>query len=484
MEELKRNFTDTLEFLPGALIEIDLSRQVVSYMNRMAYFLFGYLPSAVEAGIPLQDIFLNESEYQCARKLAESYALESYENKTPYTRYEKQELHDFWFIKLDGEAFCGGCQGSFILDDTQVPVGVRLYIRDLTEQRKTEKALQDSEEKYRTLVEYSSDLIFLVNKQGIILSLNKAAAQSVGGESEDIQGQDIASIFPERTVKDYKKSLAQVFDSGSSTNYESFQQAGSQTIWINTTLNPVKDDSGEVTAVLGVSRDITERKLAEIKIEESDSLRELLLDVVTHDLKTPAGVIYGLADMAKEYLPDDEIIESIFLSSQRLLGVLENTSVLSRAVFGEQIPKTVLALEKLVLEIGTEFISQLESTGMSLEIQISPEIKVIANPLIGEALKNYISNAIKYARDGKKIIVEAIEGKDSVLIGVKDFGKTIPAEKRSLIFERGSQLSDVNKKGRGLGLAIVKRIATAHNGDVGVEPNQPSGNIFYLNLPK
>ena len=188
--------------------------------------------------------------------------------------------------------------------------------------------------------------------------------------------------------------------------------------------------------------------------------------------------------MAREYLPEDEVVESIFLSSQRLLGVLENTSVLSRAVFGEQIPKSVLVLNELMLEIANEFTSQLESTGMSLEIQIPAEIKITANPLIGEAFKNFISNAIKYAKDGKKIIIEAIEGNDSVMIGFKDFGRTIPIEKRNLIFERGSQLSKTNKSGRGLGLAIVKRIAKAHNSDVGVEPNKPSGNIFYLRLPQ
>ncbi|MBC8375047.1 MAG: PAS domain-containing sensor histidine kinase [FCB group bacterium] len=484
MAELKRHFTDTLEFLPGALIEIDFSNQLVTYMNRMAFFLFGYRPTKEPLAIPIKDIFLNEVEYQRAKKLTESFALDSYEKKIPYTRYEKQELHDFWFKKIDGEPFCGGSQGSFILDDAQLPVGVRLYIRDLTDQRETENALQESEEKYRTLVEFSTDLIFLVDEEGLVLSVNKAAAKSVGGAPEQIQGKQLSQLFPPHIVDNYQESLKAIFQSGKGSSYESSFKLGERTVWIDTSLNPVKGSSGEVSAVLGVSRDITERKLAEIKIEESDSLRELLLDVVTHDLKTPAGVIYGLADMAREYLPDDEIVESIFLSSQRLLGVLENTSLLSQAVFGEQIPKSVLVLNELMLEIGHEFTSQLESTEMSLEIQIPPEIKITANPLIAEVFKNYISNAIKYAHDGKRIIIEAIEGKDSVLIGIKDFGRTIPAENRSLIFERGSQLSHAKKSGRGLGLAIVKRIAKAHNGDVGVEPNQPSGNIFYIRLPQ
>ncbi|NQT64395.1 MAG: PAS domain S-box protein [Candidatus Marinimicrobia bacterium] len=484
MEELKRHVTDTLEFLPGALIEIDLSNQLVTYMNRMAFFLFGYSPTKEPLAIPIKDIFLNETEYLRARSLTESFALESYEKQTPYSRHEAQQLHDFWLKKVDGTGFCGACQGSFILDDSDVPLGVRLYIRDLTEQRATEAALQASEEKYRTLVEFSSDLIFLVDDEGIVLSLNKAAAKSVGGVPEQIQGKRLSQLFPPDIVEKYQESLKEIFHSGKGSNYESNIRMGDRIVWIDTSLNPVKSNSGKVSAVLGVSRNITERKLAEIKIEESDSLRELLLDVVTHDLKTPASVIYGLADMAREYLPEDEIVKSIFLSSQRLLGVLENTSVLSRAVFGEQIPKSVLVLNELMLEIGNEFTSQLESTGMSLEIQIPTEIKITANPLIAEAFKNYISNAIKYARDGKRIIIEAIEGNDSVLIGFKDFGRTIPAEKRSLIFERGSQLSNAKKNGRGLGLAIVKRIAKAHNGDVGVEPNQPSGNIFYIRLPQ
>lgn len=484
MEETKSSATEILEFLPGALIEIDIARRLVTYMNRMAIFLFGYHREQVESGIPVQEIFSSKSEYQKAKHLTESFALESYENKTPYARVEEQQLHDFSFRKQNGSIFVGACQGSFILDAEQVPVGVRIYVRDLTEQRNTEKALQVSEEKYRTLVEYSSDLIFQVDAEGYVLSLNQAAAHALDGEPGSVQGKNISSMFSERTTKQYMKSISEVFVSGLGSNHESFQKVGKEKIWINTTLTPIMDASGAVTSVLGVSRDITERKVAEIKIKESDSLRELLLDVVTHDIKTPASVIYGLADMAKEYLPDDEIIESIFLSSQRLLSVLENTSVLSRAVFGEEIPKSVLSLDSLINDLGEDFTSQLENANMSLDITIPKGLEITANPLIGEVVKNYISNAIKYASEGKKIIVEALDGKDSVLIGVKDFGKTISEEKRSFIFERGSQLPGERKRGRGLGLAIVKRISNAHDGDVGVEPNKPTGNIFYLNLPK
>jgi len=484
MEVSNESYKQTLEYLPGALIDFYIERMAVTYMNRMAIHLFQFDRDEVENGIPVREIFANEQEFLRAQELVESFGLESFRERKPYQPGSKQELHDFWLKRKDGSTFCGGCQASFILDQEHIPIGIRVYIRDLTDERRTKEALQASEETYRTLVEYSSDLIFLIAPGGKVLSVNQAAAHSIGSEAEKIIGRNLSEIFPEEVAEQYRAKLEEVFATGKGSNSETCRTDQGQTVWINTTLNPVKNEAGKIISILGVSRDVTERKLAESRIEESDRLRELLLDVITHDLKTPAGVIYGLSDMARESSPDDEVIESIYLSSQRLLEVLENTTILSRAVFGERIPKQVLQLRPLVKEISRDFASQVDSAGMSLEINVPAELKVTANPLIGEVIKNYISNAAKYARSGDRIIVEAMEGKDSVIIGVKDEGQTIPSEKRALIFERGAQLHRSGRKGRGLGLAIVKRIAEAHDGDVGVEPNHPKGNIFYFNIPK
>lgn len=73
---------------------------------------------------------------------------------------------------------------------------------------------------------------------------------------------------------------------------------------------------------------------------------------------------------------------------------------------------------------------------------------------------------------------------DQLVVDFIDYGPTIPPEKSPLVFNSGVRLEKGKTKGRGLGLAIVKRIAEAHNGEVGVLPNKPQGNIFYLTLPK
>jgi signal transduction histidine kinase len=114
-------------------------------------------------------------------------------------------------------------------------------------------------------------------------------------------------------------------------------------------------------------------------------------------------------------------------------------------------------------------------------MKLKGKLIVNANPIISEVFRNYISNAIKYAKNGKKIIIDAIMEDGFVIVNVKDFGKTIEKKDLENIFIRNVQLDKT--KGRGLGLAIVKRIAEAHDAEVGVKPNKPTGNIFYIKLP-
>ena len=118
---------------------------------------------------------------------------------------------------------------------------------------------------------------------------------------------------------------------------------------------------------------------------------------------------------------------------------------------------------------------------MTFDIKIKGELIVKVNPIISEVFRNYVSNAIKYAKDGKKIIIDAIITDEFITLSVKDFGKTIEKKDREKIFLRNLQRDKT--EGRGLGLAIVQRIANAHSAEVGVKPNKPHGNNFYIKLP-
>jgi len=218
-------------------------------------------------------------------------------------------------------------------------------------------------------------------------------------------------------------------------------------------------------------------------LNEANSMKELLLDVITHDLKNPAGVISGMAEIVVDENPEDEMLQLIKDSSDSLLKVIDNANVLAKVTLEEGISKEELDLVKMIKNIQTEFESSLENASMNLECELPDKLIIKANPILTEVFKNYISNAIKYAHDGEKIIIDGKKEVNRVIVNVMDFGQSIPAEEYDNIFKRNIQLSKEKGRGRGLGLAIVKRIAEAHNAKVGVKPNEPTGNIFYIKIP-
>ncbi len=224
------------------------------------------------------------------------------------------------------------------------------------------------------------------------------------------------------------------------------------------------------------------RRLSE-QLANSNSMKEILLDVISHDLKNPVSTLIGFSELLMEKNPESEELSVIRQSSYNLLKVIDNANVLSKAERGEEIDKEDLDLTQILGTVIGEFEERLKNTGIILVKEIDKSLQINANPIIEQVFKNYISNAIKYAGGGKQIIIRSKIENEFVSISVEDFGKTIPEEKRELIFDRNVQLTKDKKRGRGLGLSIVKRIAEAHNADVGVKPNKPSGNIFYIKIP-
>ena len=353
---------------------------------------------------------------------------------------------------------------------------------ELSERILAEEALKESEEKYRLIVENANDGIEITQDDKILFS-NPRFAEMLGYTTEEMLNAKFSQFFTEQAIQSlYDRENKRKNNMPVPTSYEtSFRKKDGTIIQVDVKYEII--EYKEKPATFAIIRDVTERKEAEEALAESDSLRELLLDIITHDLKNPAGVIYALSETAKREMPDNKIADAIHTSSGRLIEVLNQTSILSQAAFGEAIPKEALSLDVLIEESADEFAAALNTAEMELVFDKAQGVTIIANPLIREVFKNYISNAIKYARDGKRIVVETVIEDQTVVVRVKDFGKTIAETDRDLIFQRRIQLENGKESGRGLGLAIVKRIALAHDGEVWVEPNTPAGNSFCLRIP-
>jgi PAS domain S-box-containing protein len=224
------------------------------------------------------------------------------------------------------------------------------------------------------------------------------------------------------------------------------------------------------------------RELSE-KLGDSNNMKALLLDIISHDLKNPASVISGMADLLVNEGKASEEMNLIKDSSESLLSIIANTSSLARISLGEEILMEHLNLSKLLTTVLGEFERRFDENGVELIKEIDKNIRVKANPIIAEIFRNYLSNALRYGPDEKPVTCGLNRQGRVVRFYVSDRGTELPAADQLTIFNRRVQLDNKKMEGSGLGLAIVKRIAEAHSAKVGVESSKISGNTFYLELP-
>jgi len=171
--------------------------------------------------------------------------------------YEKE------YIRKDGSVFPVELRSTIIRDDTGNPTGMWALVRDISDRKRIENTLHTSEERYRALAEAAHDIIFIVDSQDRIQYVNTFAAENFRCSQNDMIGQPRSGYFKSSTGDRQKANLAWVFHSGEALYVEEVSEFPGSTLWLSTWLVPFKDASGNLTAVLGVSRDISEQKKGE-----------------------------------------------------------------------------------------------------------------------------------------------------------------------------------------------------------------------------
>ncbi len=328
-----------------------------------------------------------------------------------------------------------------------------------------------------------------------ISKVNQATLNLLGFEENELIDHPVKKIFG--TDKKFKYYMEKCSKGSWLTNQDAkyITKAGER-ISVLLSISCVKDSNNKMEELIIAAQDITQRIISENALKASERkyrqlseelndlnlMKELLLDVIAHDLKNPAGVIKGFSDIALENDPKNEMLQEISSGTDNLLKVIENATVMAKVSAGDEIEMKEIDITETIRTVSKEFTSALKYANMELNLKLTKPLKIKANPIIAEVFRNYINNAIKYASSGGKIVVNAIEDKNNITINVTDFGETIPKKDRKNIFKRRVQLGKTS--GSGLGLAIVSRIAKAHNADAGVEQNKPNGNIFYIKIPK
>jgi PAS domain S-box-containing protein len=381
---------------------------------------------------------------------------------------------------------------------------------------KADDTLQAHREKIaKIILDDMYQFVGLLDVEGRLLEVNRAALEGAGIELEDIQGKPFWEArwwqVSQETVQRQKEVCKQAAQ-GEFIRYdvEIFgRSGGDETIVIDYSLIPVKDNNGKVVFLLAEGRNITEKKKADAeiarknqelselltRIRELDELKNQFFANVSHELRTPLALILGPAErMLNEgaYLQD--------LHRRDLRVIKRNAATLLKHV-NDLLDISKLDADKMAVNYANTDLAKLAKMVCGHFDALAPERKISFACTTPEALPaeldpdkvervilNLLSNAFKFTPQGGsvRLTVQRPNGGERALIAVQDSGPGIRIEDRSLIFERFRQSDGASNRqfgGTGLGLSIAKDFVALHGGTISVTEAPGGGALFQVDIP-
>ncbi|MXV13761.1 ATP-binding protein [Hufsiella ginkgonis] len=253
--------------------------------------------------------------------------------------------------------------------------------------------------------------------------------------------------------------------------------------WITASGRPRYDESGNPVMMVGVTLDITERRLFE---QQKDDF----LSIASHELKTPITSLkanYQLLERLKDQ-PGNPIVPKLLgmmgKSIHKLAALTDELLNVKRLDEGRiMLHKTTFALNELMENCCTHVRTEGE---YELAVSVSPHLWVFADEhRVDQVITNFVNNAVKYAPGSKKIFLSAEKIAGEIKISVRDTGPGIPKDQVPHLFDRFWRASHSGSEytGLGLGLYICAEIVRAHGGEIGVETEIGNGSTFWFTLP-
>jgi signal transduction histidine kinase len=263
----------------------------------------------------------------------------------------------------------------------------------------------------------------------------------------------------------------------------------------------VRSNTGNPLRMIGTNWDITQQKKTEAEIKQrNDELRELnatkdkFFSIIAHDLKSPFNAIMGFSELLIEQIKENDYtgIEKyagiILQSSERAVELLMNLMDWSRSQTGrmEFIPE-YFELVGFINETASLLSDIAAQKGITIKKELPHNLPVFADQaMINTVLRNLISNAIKFTRQGGMITIAATEKPDLLMVSVSDNGVGIPKamiDKLFRIDENYTTTGTNNERGTGLGLILCKEFIEKHGGKIWVESEEGLGSTFYFTIP-
>ncbi|MGD0817181.1 MAG: PAS domain S-box protein [Methanomassiliicoccales archaeon] len=384
-----------------------------------------------------------------------------------------QDYQEHWRRK-SGEVFSAEISADIItLERKDVLICV---IHDITERVKADEALRGSEARLRTLVQTVPDMIWLKDMDGVYLSCNPMFERFFGAKEPDIVGKTDYDFVDKELADFFREHDRKAIEAGrpsSNEEWVTFKDDGHRAI-LETIKTPMYDDRGKLIGVLGIGRDITERKMAEDALVIANRKLNLLSSITRHDINNQTTVLKGYLALLKMEHPQ--------LASNRNLSKAEGASGQISAII--EFTKTyedIGVRAPIWQDLRTLIGSSAENIPLGeivVDNAVPSSIQVFADPLIIKVFHNLIHNAVRHGGCTTSIRFYLKENDGVRSVVCEDNGMGIPTNMKEKLFTKGFGTD------HGLGLFLTREILSITGITINEEGKTGQGAKFVITIPR
>ncbi len=376
---------------------------------------------------------------------------------------------------------------SNLLDDPDVQAIVVNY-RDVTERRRTGESLRESESRYRELFESANDMVFTMDVEGTLTSINSTGEQLLGYTREELLGTTFLRLIAPEEHPAALRRMAAKAAGGGPTIYESALIAkDGRRIQIEVSTKSLHRD-GKPAEVLAVARDITERVRLEAQIAQSAKMASLgvMAGGIAHEVRNPLAIASAAAQLLQEQPEDERLraegLQKIQISIHRASLIVENLLKFAGSDSGKMQPVDVNDLVQRTLVLVEREITQ---NKIDLQTRFAADRpRALGNAgALEQVFTNLLFNACQAMEAGGTLTVATGTNREGeITVRVSDTGPGVRTEDLQHIFDPFFTTRPPGQ-GTGLGLAISYRIIEQHRGAIEAFNNAERGATFVVRLP-
>jgi PAS domain S-box-containing protein len=507
--ELDQIYREALSTVPTVLFSTNADGSHYNFITDAVRNLLGYSPQEVYENKLLILRSIDEEHFHKFRSFVDK--LRTGEVATVEYKMKDRFGKEHWVRH----------SGIPIIRNNEV-VRVVGMINEITDEKLIQLKLSSSEERFRMLIDTADDLIFILNGFGYFSLVNKNGATALGYVPDEMIGKHFLEFIAKEDETKIAEAFSKILSSNEVTTFEAaFLDRFDKGVTFEVHAKPMYSD-GEVSGMISIGRNITQRKFDEQKIrdlnaklieanriisiererarhkinvlEELNKLKGEFISNISHELRTPLASIVGFAEtiLSDPDLPKDtakEFNEIILSEGKRLAKLINDVLDFSKLESGEEeLHSENINLVSVLDETLNLFAKQFTDKELyvSKDLPASEMIIKADRARIAQVFYNLLSNSIKFTNKGGRISIIIVDYGKEIEIAFSDTGIGIPEKDIPKLFQKFSKIARPGAPliGAGFGLATVKQIVELHKGVVRVKSEENKGSTFLVRLPK